>query len=204
VSREPTQPEPAGRVARPRKPARGALIALVGVAVLAVVALSAIGRSEFYSTYICARCGAEETVDRLSIAGVTYHEDAAVRETPVSRALTAREKQSCRHQWYLTRFARSGGSLFEWKWHADGGMAFSAMRMMLDDESFAHELDGMPHPREVWETLSQAEQTSQEQTEALVGDWYFFEGPHRQPFAQWWASNEKRVRQLGSGSPSRE
>ena len=195
--------ESTGRAKSGRRRAVGALFALAGIAAVSLIALSAVQRAYFYGTYICGHCGAERTVDRQSIAGMTYRQRVTLRDTAVSRALKAGDRQECRHEWGLTRFGRGDGSLLGWSEIADGGSMVSVVRELLDDAAFARELAGMPRPREVWWTIWKANQTSPQEMNAMLGDWWG-EGTDRQPFAQWWANNEGRVRELGSDGWARE
>lgn len=171
------------------------LMLLVGIAAFAWFVNI---RADFYGTYICARCGAEETVDRRSVAGVAYHEETTIRETAVSEALTASGKRKCQHEWYLTHFGKSSGSFLAWREHADGWTGL-VLPMLLDDDEFARELSKMPHAREVWLALVKADASSHRELDHVLGDW-FMDGPPRQAFPQWWDRNEKRIRQIGSGS----
>jgi hypothetical protein len=194
--------ESTGRAKSGRGRAVAALFALALIAAVSLIALRAIPRASFYGTYICGHCGAERTVDRQSIAGMTYRQRVTVSDTAVSRALKARDRQGCRHEWALTQFGKGWGSLLGWSGIADGGSMFSMLRLMLDDDAFARELAQMPHAREVWGELWKADQVSPQPMTALLGDWWL-EGASRQPFAHWWANNEGRVRELGSDGRSR-
>lgn len=174
-----------------------AILALAAVVLLAFVALSTIRRSGFYGTYVCENCGAERTLVRSSIAGVVYRRSATIEETAVSRALTVAEKQPCHHRWYLVRWTVSSGSLLRLGMIGEGGEMFSPVRELLADDDFARDLVGMSSPRQVWHLLCRAHQASPKETNRMVGDWWF-EGMDREPFAEWWAHNEGRLKQLGA------
>jgi hypothetical protein len=61
----------------------------------------------------------------------------------------------------------------------------------------------MAHARRVWYAIMEAGHKSPEEMESLMGQWYGT-GPDRQPFAQWWAANEARVKRLGSAGRDKE
>ncbi|UCH36292.1 MAG: hypothetical protein JSV65_08040 [Armatimonadota bacterium] len=128
-----------------------------------------------------------------------YRERVTLSDTAISRALNARHKQTCRHEWYLIDFGRGIGPLLREMEQGDYWTEFSVVRMLIRDDGFARELAQMQHPRQVWHALMGAGEKSPEDMHGLLGGWWGA-GPDREPFADWWAANEERVRQLASGS----
>jgi len=187
--------ESPGRSRSRKRIAVAITLALAGVA---VVGLGAFYASSFYGTYICRYCGLKRTVDSRSIAGVTYYQRVTLSDTAISRPFNSPRKQKCRHEWDLIRWGRGS-----WREAADGGTRCHVLRMLIRDDAFARELAAMPHARQVWHAIMIAGDKSPRQADALVGDWWLA-GPDHEPFARWWATNEKRVNQLASGSRQRE
>jgi hypothetical protein len=169
------------------------------VVVLAVVALFTNVRTECYGTSSCAHCGARLTFEHRSLAGITYHEANTIRETALSRALSANATSPCRHEWHVLHCGVSSGSLVKWREQADRGNFSSLIWLMLEDEDFARQLGQMPDAQAVWEALFAAQQAAPEEADRLFVRLRLHR-PDRASFAEWWAENEARVRQLGGNS----
>ena len=175
-----------------------AMLALAGIAVVVMIGLGTFSWTSFDGRYVCDYCGLGRDLDSRSILGVTYHTRTTLGDTAISRVLNSRRKQKCRHGWYLIRWGRS--SLRE---RADGGTRFYIVNMLIRDDDFARELAAMPNARQVWHAIMEAGDKSPKDMEALIGEWWLT-GLDRQPFAQWWAANEARVRRLGSADRRKE
>ena len=172
-------------------------LVLAGVVALTLIELWDFYASSYFGVYVCSYCGLGRTLHIKRVAAVTYFRRITLEDTALSRALNPGRKQGCRHVWYRIHYGVSC------RWGtADGWTRFLEIHGLTHDEGFARQLAAMPHARQVWHAIIVAGEKSPREIHSLIDGWRD-EGPDRPPFAQWWAANEKRVRQLGSGSRRR-
>jgi len=179
-----------------------ATVVLAGIAALAWCGCGVTQRRHFQGTYVCGLCGVKAIVDDSSGWGTRQHHGVTVADTAISRALNAHYKPRCRHEWYLLTFGSESGGFLRASEQADGGTPFRTLKMLVRDDTFARELAKMPNAREVWHTIMQAGGNAPERMDDLLGNWWWT-GPGRKPFPQWWAHSENRVKELAAHAGSR-
>ena len=171
-----------------------AVLTVAGITILMMVGPGAFSARVFNGEYVCGYCGLRRDLYTRSILGVAYETRSTLGDTAISRALKPGRNQKCHHEWYLIRWgAMSLGEA------ADGGTQFRTVKMLIRDDDFARELAAMANARQIWHAIMEAGDKSPEEMESLMGEWYWT-GPDREPFAEWWAANAARVKRLGLAS----